>query len=62
LLAAQGISTDGTAALLEGGEEGGDGKQANKMKRGKGRSGGEVTGGGKCYRYVHYSTLDHELY
>jgi hypothetical protein len=32
------------------------------MKRGKGRSGGEVTGGGKCYRYVHYSTLDHELY
>jgi zinc finger CCHC domain-containing protein 9 len=44
LLAAQGIDNNGTAALLEG-EEG----KGNKMKRGKGRNGGEVTGG-KCYR------------
>jgi zinc finger CCHC domain-containing protein 9 len=47
LLAAQGIDNDGTAALLGEGGEGG-----NKMKRGKGRNGGDVTGGGKCYRYV----------
>lgn len=53
LLAAQGLSNDGTAAML-----GGEGEQGDKtdaaperkgMKRGKGKSGGEVTGG-KCYR------------
>jgi zinc finger CCHC domain-containing protein 9 len=52
LLAAQGIDNDGTAALLGEGGEGG-----NKMKRGKGRNGGDVTGGGKCYRYVHPTSI-----
>lgn len=62
LLAAQGISTEGTATLLGDGEKSGDGKDvtggaqqpdaAKGMKRGKGKKGGDVTGG-KCYRYVY---------
>jgi hypothetical protein len=56
LLAAQGASNEGTATLLAEGQETVEQQpDATKgMKRGKGKKGGDVTGG-KCYRYV--STL-----
>lgn len=59
LLAAQGINTDGTATMLGDGEKRNEGQDApgaepqgdagKGMKRGKGKKGGDVTGG-KCYR------------